>query len=194
MCTEGFKKPWSSSFRCWQHKSLFWKYFFSLLLSIPRSSLVLHFSVGILVIVTLIWFKVDIKWRKKLEQNSYSLYQCTKKKEGWSWTKYFLLDQNNFYFSSFQLPFSAPGVLSCAAPNQCLLYIQHYLSVPLPGFFPVSFVSLPEWAGGSGPREPTVLSQDSCRAPHGPDMVQWRGTGGDRELRGPIFFFPVKGK
>lgn len=62
-------------------KSLFWKYFFSLLLSIPRSSLVLHFSVGILVIFTLIWFKVDIKWRKKLEQNSYSLYLCTKNKK-----------------------------------------------------------------------------------------------------------------
>lgn len=62
-------------------KALFWKYFFSLLLSIPRSSLVLHFSVGILVIFTLIWFKVDIKWRKKLEQNSYSLYLCTKNKK-----------------------------------------------------------------------------------------------------------------
>lgn len=111
------------------------------------------------------------------------------KKEGWSWTKYFLLDQNNFSFSSFQLPFfSAPGVLSRAAPNQCLLYIQHYLSVPLPGCFPVFFVSLSGWTGGSGPREPTLLFQDSCRVPFGPDTVWWRGTGREGEGTGLIFF------
>lgn len=108
-------------------KSLFWKYFFSLLLSVPRTSLVFHFSIGILFIFTLIWFKVDIKWRKKLEENSYSLYLCTKNKKDEVeqnisfWTKIISILLLSSCPSS-QLHVLALGVLSSAAPNQCLYY------------------------------------------------------------------------
>lgn len=175
MCTEGFKKPWSSSFRCWQHKSLFWKYFFSLLLSIPRSSLVLHFSVGILVIVTLIWFKVDIKWRKKLEQNSYSLYLCTKKRKDISfWTKIisiFLLSScpsqlQEFWAVQHQINASYISSITWVSPS--LGFSQFPLSVCQSGL-----VGLVLGSPLSFPRTAAELLMDQIRCSEG----EQEGTG-----------------
>lgn len=166
-------------------KSLFWKYFFSLLLSVPRSSLVFHFSVVSLFIFTLIWFKVVIKWRKKLEQNSYSLYLCTKNKKD-------EVEQNISFWTeiiSIFLLSSCPssqlqGFEQCSTKSMPLLLIQHYLSVPLPGCFPVSFASLPGWVWSWGAHSPFPGQLQSSPWTRFGDEVEQEGRGKEQD---PLF-------
>lgn len=173
-------------------KSLFWKYFFSLLLSIPRSSLVFHFPVGILFIFTLIWFKVDIKWRKELEQNSYSLYLCTKNKKD-------EVEQNISFRTkiisifllsscpSSQLHVLAPGALSSAAQTNASV-IHPALPECAPTWVLPSFLCQPARVVLESP-----LSSPRTAAEFLLDQI-WCG-GGEQEGRGEEqdpFFFPAE--
>lgn len=168
--------------------SLFWKYFFSLLLSVPRSSLVFHFSVGILFIFTLIWFKVDIKWRKKLKQNSYSLYLCTKNKKD-------EVEQTiSFWFKIISTLFLS----SCPSQLQGFWAVQHQINASLinPALperastwvLPSSLASLPGWVWSWGVHSPFPGQQQSSSWTR---FLWWRGMRGNEQ---DPFLSPTKRK
>lgn len=162
--------------------SLFWNHFFSLLLSVPRSSLVFRFSVGILFIFTLIWFKVDIKWRKKLKQNSYSLYLCTKNKK----------DEVEQTISFWIKIISTLFLSSCPSQLQGFWAVQHQINA--------SFINpaLPErasmWVLPSFPCQParvglvlgSALSFPRTAAEFLLDKI-FVMKGNEREWTGPVF-------
>lgn len=179
-------------------KSLFGKFFFSLLLSIPRRSLVFHFSVGILFILTLIWFKVDINQRKSFKKNHIPFIYAPK-------ISRMQLNKMFPFGPKWFLVFFSPAALlpSFAFQVQRFLAVQHQtkpsiIDPALPecaaalgtAHFPLPACQSGWWAW---PPEPSLPSQASWRLPLGPDLVWWGGTGGQRGETGPIFS-TAKGK
>lgn len=180
-------------------KSLFWKYFLSLLLLIPRSSLAFYFSVGILFILTLMWFKVDINWRKKSLNKIHIPFIYAPKISRLQLNEMFLVGPKWFLF--FFSP--AAFLLTFMYQLQGFSALQHHANPFYSSSFtwarrcprectaPFATLTGCWWALPQGAPSPFLgllgPSGSSCRVLLGPDVVWWGWTGGERGRIGPIF-------